>query len=304
MKQYIYIFPFILFFSCGEKKSALENEILQLKNQETIKNYWLEIHDTDQAHRGLKSIDSLDNLNFKKMILLIQHHGYPTQEEYGGKVNLTPNIVFTHQTSEYINRRYFPILHQAFLEGKADTSWFLHNVKGLHRGKYGRDLIRTRELKIGDINTILNALEIPLQPKIDYNLTEFDNLFTSFHTDVAKIRSAEIKGKWMNDDGDYFLLTEFEKRLFFLKVYRDNSFSSPQEVKQFPNEQKYEYVHDLGFKDYFIVDKDLNLILHLDKKGLKEIEYVEIETNKEGEKIAIPKVKTQKSSATYFHISF
>lgn len=253
-----YLILLLIFISCKEKNSPLEKEISNLNPAEVI-SYWEYLFQMDQTFRGLESVDSIDNINFKKMVLMIKHHGYPTKTEHSEKANVTPNIIFTHQSSPYVCEKYFPILHEAFLQEKADTFWFLHNVKGLSRGKYTRDIIRGRDLNPDDIPTILNQLKMPLEPKPNFDLSNFDQLHQKFIEEVQQIQSGKRLGEWINDKNDFYSIFDFNDELFIQKMYRDSSYGFPQKVKYFPKEKKYLYIDDLGFADKFSIDSISNL---------------------------------------------
>ncbi len=45
----------------------IETEIKNIHTKRELINYWKTIFNTDQKYRGLNSVDSIDNLNFKKL---------------------------------------------------------------------------------------------------------------------------------------------------------------------------------------------------------------------------------------------
>ena len=130
IKPHQRIIFFLLTFGITQASLAqsLEQEVQALQGPEEVPAYWEDIERTDQAHRGLNTIDSLDNIDLKKVILMIQYHGYPTG-------NPVPNLVFTHQRSAYVREHYFPILLLAWEQAQADTFWFMRNVRMGHEAK-------------------------------------------------------------------------------------------------------------------------------------------------------------------------
>jgi len=269
-----------IFISCKEKISPLEKEISELNPAEVI-SYWEYMHQMDQTFRGLESVDSIDNINFKKMVLMIKHHGYPTKNDFSEKVNVTPNLIFTHQRSPYITEKYFPILHEAFLQEKADTFWFLHNVRGLQRGRFGRDIARGRDMTSDDIATVLNQLNLPLEPKPNFDLNNFDQLHHNFIKEVQQIHSGKRLGEWVNDKNDFYSIFDFNNQLFIHKMYRDSSYSFPQKVSFLSNEKRYIYLNNLGFADEFSIDSngDLTVKAEYQKGNIKSVIYQKVKND-------------------------
>ncbi len=159
----------------------IEQEILALRTEAQVTRYWRKIRKVDQAHRGLNTIDSLDNLNLKKTILMIRHHGFP-------KGNMTPNLVLTHQRSAYVREHYFPIFHEAYKAAEADSFWFLPNVRGLHRGRYARYIVQPTA---SNYISVLDRLSEWIPAEVRYDHSPFDSLFTTYLRDVEHIISTE-----------------------------------------------------------------------------------------------------------------
>jgi hypothetical protein len=228
----------------------LDHQIRNLRSAAEVEGMWASISTADQAHRGLGTVDSIDNLNFKRMVLLIKHHGYPTG-------SITPNVVFTHQRSAYIREHYFPILHQAYLDGKADAYWFMHNVKGLHRGRFGFDLVQPSD---STYERLLARLSPYLNGSVSYDLGAFDSLYTSYIKDVERIISARATHRWVNAENDRVSIHHVREDFYFFKLWSDGSYGMPQRIHRNPNGNKYTFVEPAN-KAYLIVDTAGNLTI-------------------------------------------
>ncbi len=222
------LFAAVTLHTCAQ---SLEEEIRDLPSEDWVTLYWQLIDKTDQAHRGLRTIDSLDNDNFKKTILLIRYHGYP-------EGNNTPNRVFTHQRSAYVCEHYFPIFLDAFLNAKADTGWFMHNVLGLHRGHFARDLMQP---DVSNYKTVLARMTRWVPKDVSYDITPFDSLFTTYMRDVSRITSGEPIKQWRTKDNDRITWYRVDGTLYTYKFWRDGSYSTPQAIFLDPSDDRYRY---------------------------------------------------------------
>ena len=213
---------------------SLEEEIRHLpKDRVTL--YWQTIMHDDNDHRGRNTIDSLDNVNLKKTILMIRYHGYP-------KGNVTPNLVFTHQRSDYVREHYFPIFLDAYLNAKADTGWFMHNVLGLHRGRFARDLVQP---DVSNYQTVLARMSPWVPQEVSYDLAPFDSLFTTYVRDVKRITSGEPIKQWRTKENDRITWYRVDGTLYTYKFWRDGSYSTPQAIFHDPPSGRYRYREDV-----------------------------------------------------------
>ena len=210
---------------------SLEEEIRDLPSDDWVTLYWQLIDKTDQAHRGLRTIDSLDNDNFKRTILMIRYHGYP-------EGNNTPNRVFTHQRSAYVCEHYFPVFLDAFLNAKADTFWFMHNVLGLQRGRFARGFV---EPDVSNYKTVLARMSRWVPKEVSYDLTPFDSLFTTYMRDVKRITGGEPVKQWRTKDNDRITWYRVDGMLYTYKFWRDGSYSTPQAIFLDPSDERYRY---------------------------------------------------------------
>jgi hypothetical protein len=214
---------------------AIEQEVLSLQGPQEIAAYWQVIQDADQAHRGLNTIDSLDNVNLKKVILMIEYHGYP-------KGNLVPNLVFTHQRSAYVREYYFPILLQAWEKAEADTFWFMRNVRGLHRGRFARDFV---EPDAGNYRAVLDRVSPWVADSLSYDLAPFDSLYSAYLRDVRRITDAPPVRQWATPENDRTTWYEVDGVLYTHKVWRDGSYAMPQPIAPDPESGAYNYLLDV-----------------------------------------------------------
>jgi len=230
-----------------------ETEIRNLKTKEEIQHYWLRLKELDQNHRGLETIDSNDNNNYKKAILTIKHHGFPAQSRI-------PFVIAVHQQSTFVNEYYFPIFYSAYQSGLADSSWFYHYLRGLYRNRFDRDLIRGRQIEDTDVDSILIYLTPFLKTTCDYSINPFDSLFNLYNSEISKITTQDTLSAWRNEDNDWIYLFSYTGKTYFLKVWRDKSHGWPQEVILTKGRQRVDftlkthndYVHIKEKKLYFI----------------------------------------------------
>lgn len=245
-----FLFIFFLFSSCFALAQNIETNIMKLSSQKEIDSVWNAIYVADQSYRRIKTNDFIDNLNFKKSILMIKHHGYP-------KGNITPNVVFTHQRSNYICEYYFPLFLKAYENGNANEDWFMHNVKRLYRGRYNRDLIEhpTRD----SFKIVTNKLIQYIGHPIDYSIEKFDSLFNSYLNDLSCIISSKVIGKWetlLKNNTTYFLIVyDVNGKLYLQKRY-DRDVILPQEV-----------IYDNTTKTYTYRKDNCNMAFKIDLNG-------------------------------------
>ncbi len=233
--KYTMIFLALISFQDTTAQDYVE-EIKAIKGEEEITEYWKSIKELDQTYRGASSIDSIDNINFKKTILMIQHHGYPSDLP-------TPNLVFTHQRSTYVREYYFPIFHKAYKDGIANNFWFMHNVRGLHRGRFPMDFTQPDD---ANYLTVLKRIDTHLNTEVDYNLEPFDTLYSNYIIDVHRITETAPILQWKNEYSDTISFYKFNDKTYIQKVWRDGSYKMPLEITRNNLTNKYEYVKDAG----------------------------------------------------------
>lgn len=241
----------VLTFACLGHSQDFEKEIKNLKTPEEIEKYWNNLKDLDQSKRGLSTNDTLDNNNFKKVILLIKYHGYP-------KGSRIPNIIVTHQRSRNVNEYYFPIFYQAYKNGEADSGWFYHILRAVHRQRYGRDFIRGRKIDAKNVDTIMGRMQPYLNPKVDLSIIKFDSLYNKYISNLKAITSSEAMHSWITADKSHCFFYKFQDKLYYYMLWQDNSSSFPQEIKFNKEKNQYEYADSFA-NDYFIVDENKNL---------------------------------------------
>ncbi len=277
MKKYI-LFIIALIFTCIGHSQDFEKEIKNLKTPEEINKYWENIRELDQSKRGLNSDSILDNNNYKKVILLIKYHGYP-------KGSIIPNLIAVHQNSRYVNEYYFPIFYQAYKNGEADSFWFLHSLRGLHRERFGRDLIRNNAITVGtwsyyghqlspkDMDTVVKRLSKFLNKKVDFSIQKFDSLFEKYYSDVRLITNSELLDQWLSNENTRYYFYKFQNKIYYQKIYPDNSFGFPIEIKFNKEKNQYEYLEWID-NDFFIIDDNKNLQIYESGKLIEEAKII------------------------------
>jgi len=233
----------------------VENEIKNLKSSDEVTKYWQDIKSLDQTNRGLNTNDSIDNINYKKVIYLIKYFGYP-------KGSMIPNLIVTHQRSRNVNEYYFPIFYQAYKAGQADTSWFFHILRGIHRTRFGRDFVRGRKIEPKDVDTIVKRLSPYTNTEVDLSTNKFDELFNKYVTELKNITSSEIVYRWSTPEKDLLFFYRYQNKLFYLKIWNDGSCGFPQEIKFNQDKNQYEYV-EVMYDDFFKIDDNKNLSIFM-----------------------------------------
>ena len=280
---------FILFIfihnwaTCQLTNEELDREIAALKSENEIQNYWNKIHKIDQSNRG-RNVDKLKDVeNFKRVILMIKHHGYPTGFCYGcnspdsaKNLNFTPNIVFTHQSSMYLREYYFQIFLKAYNDGKANEFWFLHNVRGLTLGRYDRVFY---EKKVENLKSNLVIMEPYLNKEITYDISKVDSLYmlhwkeSNLITNSILLYSENIKIYYFLDlfARDKINIYELNNEYYCQKLFSDGSFCMPQKIIYDKNLDTINYsqiVNNLNFNTNILSKKKvLKLIALLKEKS-------------------------------------
>ncbi len=300
MRYFLKIAVLGVIISCtaNQPKSELETTIINLKTEDELIAYWQAIYETDQNYRGIDTVDSLDNLNFKKSVLLIKHHGYPSATKFGNPIARIPNMVFTHQRSNNVRKQYFPIFYDAFKNEVVDTFWFLHNVKGLHRDRFSRDRIRGRKLNVDDVPSLLKHLGAPEKQPITYDISNFEALFSSYFNEVRSITSSDQIGRWRNGKWSYHFY-KMDDTIYAQKVNIDGSYAFPQKLKYDDSSKTYFYLEDIGFEDAFQLDENGDLLVTVDKRDLQKKVIYEEEVNEKGETVTVRKVQALERTLKY-----
>ena len=242
------------FFSCQERMVTRHSwlyEIENLNTPEEIDAYWKKIKNLDQSKRGKNSSDSLDNENFKKVLAMIKNHGHPK--------NNIPHIIFTHQSSCEVMEYYFPIFHKGFLAGKADTFWFLHNVRGMYRCRYARDC---GDLTSENYLKVLKQLdEVVLSNQLSFDIENVDSLYQETMNNINSITAAPIIESWMNVSKDIYNLHIVNEQFYLHKIWRDKSYGYPQKISKDTSNTRFYFQNSMD-KIHFRLDSLNNLCIY------------------------------------------
>jgi len=213
----------------------LDSEISALKSDKEIREYWIKIHKDDQSVRG-KVTDvqrEMDRENIKKMILLFKFYGYPSGFSFGNKPsssnqnNFTPNIVLTHNKVLAVNELMFPILKQAYIEGKANEFWYIHNLRGMTRARYGRDFYtKTKE----NIPKFYEKLSPFVKDTITYDLEKIDSIFKEHDLKLSEILNSKLVFSEKKKRVRHNIYKTDAGKMYWQKVFSDGSFNFPQEI--------------------------------------------------------------------------
>ena len=242
----------IAVLSCNSHDFSLKARVAEM-NKEQVKSMWEEILVKDQSARGVNSIDSVDNNNFVLTMYLIEQHGYPD--------NFVPNLVFTHQSCKPCRTKYIPIFYKYFNEGKIDTFWFLHNLRGVFRGEYGRDLIRDSIPKARQISEYSKLID--LEEEVYFNDEEYYFMLNKYRNYVDEIHEGDKVGEWLNISEDVHRIWQRNGQYYYEKVYRDNSSNGPIQINKL-NSNLFEFTQDIGYRDKLEIDSNNNLVVLLE----------------------------------------
>jgi len=214
----------------------IEKEILSLNNNEKIKEYWNKIHKDDQSVRGtvFEGQNEVDVENFKKIILMIKHHGYPNgftitdgDKNLIGYKNFTPNIVTVHNTNPYLKEFIFPILKKAYDENIANEFWFIHNLRGMTRARYGRDFY---DKKVENIPLFYGKLNPFVKKEINYDINIVDSLDQKYKNEIEQILNLNKVFSKKKKGITHNIYKMNSNNYYWQKVYNDNTFNMPQEI--------------------------------------------------------------------------
>lgn len=226
-----------------------EVEIKSLSGEKQIEAYWYDIFQTDQRYRSTNTNDSIDNLNFKKVLLMIKYHGYP-------KDNITPNVVFIHQLSNFACEYYFPVFHNAYLSGVADTFWFMQSVRRLHRGRFGRDLVQP---DTSNYQKVIERMLEYIPDTIDMSIHHFDSLFLAYTQEMESVVCTQPVKQWKTDNyGTYHCILYCVNDHYFLHRRWERNAILPQKVF-YDKVNGFIHYEDNCCNSYFLITPDGNL---------------------------------------------
>lgn len=218
-----------------QSNEALTREISELKTLQEISNYWNQIHLADQSVRGkvTEAAQIVDRENVKKIFLMCRYHGYPSGFCYGcsptspDQNNFTPNIVVIHNRVSKVNELFLPILKKAYEDGKANEFWYIHNLRGMVRDRYGRDFYEKTQQ---NIPLFYDKLAPFIQDSLIYDLELIDALNKEYDENISKILNSELVLSKKKKGTRNNIYKTTDGVLYWQKLYPDGSFNYPQEI--------------------------------------------------------------------------
>lgn len=252
MKRY-YLFLLSTFLSFHSFSQNLQQEIEALHSTEAVNNYWDSLVAEDQRFRGRHSIDSLDNLHFKKAIILIKTYGtLPGNKHDDGLF-----VVFVHQQSYQVYHHYFSLYHHLWSKGKIDTGYFYHILRALHHSKYGRGF-GGYNANAPDIDTLLKRVNMRPFDSLTFDVSIFDSLYNIDRSFRQNIMNSTIVDIWETKEKfpSNWILFQWSDKFFMVRYYSDFSFMNPREVSVHKenNILKITYPDNVG-NDFFIAKR-------------------------------------------------
>ena len=140
-------------------KINIEQELADLNSSTDQENYLKSIQESDQKIRNGKSselllkygensselqnfyfkMDSIDQLNLKRIEKYLQEFGYPDKDTFSPEANIAPWIVIHHSTNIQERKKFYPILQKAYINQNINPNQlelFLGRTYQLEFGKY------------------------------------------------------------------------------------------------------------------------------------------------------------------------
>lgn len=160
-----------------------EQEQLHLDTEAEKKAFLQQIIDDDQSVRGPKGSEIMlgygqkskeyrawidqqiaqDEINLAKVEKYLDQYGYPPKE-WGSDITTAPWIVIHHGQSYEARERNFPVIYQAYLDGKIDDGAITFYLGRMYHFKYGERLdMESPYTTASEIDTLLKALSLSVQ---------------------------------------------------------------------------------------------------------------------------------------------
>src|SRR5690606_33488737 len=112
--------------------------------------------------------------------------------------------------------------------GVADTFWFMHTIRRLHRGRFGRDLVQP---DTSNYHTVINRLEPYIPDTIDLGIELFDSLFFAYKQQMDSIVTTQPVKQWKTDfHGAYHCLLYCVNDQYFIHRRWERNVIMPQRV--------------------------------------------------------------------------
>lgn len=111
------------FFSCSAQTSStvLKNELLNIyRSDQLYRAEMAKVKPTDLKIVALvHKQDSVDAINLKRVIVILDSTGYPKRQEYGDSAGLASFFVIQHADTKY-QEKYLPLFEQAAKDKEMD----------------------------------------------------------------------------------------------------------------------------------------------------------------------------------------
>lgn len=243
----------------------LEQEILNLKSSDQIQSYWNKIHKDDQSVRGkvTKEQEVIDRQNFKKVLLMIKYHGYPVGFCHGcnkstTNKNFTPNIVVVHNEVPSAKELILPLLRKAYKDSLVNEFWYLHNLRGMVRARYGRDFY---DKTIQNEVLFYEKIKPFIKSELSYDLVTLDSIFSKYDEDLNQILSSKLIFAKKHKGIKHNIYKNSSNEYFWQKVYSDGSFNFPQKIYFNEISQSFHYsLLDEEIKEEIIIKNEDKII--------------------------------------------
>ncbi|WP_300442018.1 hypothetical protein [Christiangramia sp.] len=179
------IFGLITFVGCDkveEKNSVnVKQEIAKLKSSSDQEEYLEYIYESDQDIRDGRSseivlkygknssqyqnfvylIDSIDQLNLKRIDLYLSTFGYPSKDSVSNRALTAPWIVVHHSTDIQERRRFFPLLQNAYENQNINSDQFELYLGRTYQFEFGKYPSTEGAYQITDkINRLIKELNL------------------------------------------------------------------------------------------------------------------------------------------------
>ncbi len=189
LNEKIFIVSLRAFFSHSVLWTDVEDEVSSVVSVDDQLCYWEKILSSDQAYRNgsfnhymtecivevqsdKSKVDSIDCLNMKRVLLMLDKHGFPKIEDFPPHVHSTPSVVFIHQKSVELRVHYFPVLYSFYRSGDCPLHEINYVLGSIYFNRFQeRVSIENDE----EMNHFIKVLQIE-EDKVDFDPSAILNL--------------------------------------------------------------------------------------------------------------------------------
>lgn len=175
--MWTFILPLLIlfFFNCTAQSSStiLKNELLDIYSSDQLyRTEMAKVKPTDiKIVELVYKQDSLDAINLKRVIVILDSIGYPKRQEYGDSAGLATFFVMQHADIKY-QQKYLPLFEQAGKDKEMDWKnvvYMIDRVR-LENGQkqlYGTQIQPVKDSVTGYLTD--KAVIAPIEDEVNVN---------------------------------------------------------------------------------------------------------------------------------------